>query len=618
MPLRLLAVTACLALAPSGAMAQNPDLAEEVAEARALFNAGDHDAAVAMARPLAEAGERGAINLLGVAHVTGRGAEKDVELGLRLMNEAADAGFDRALLSLGLFHAQGLFGVPQDTGLARNYFARAAALGSDEGRVRLAELILAQPEVSPADRHEAGAIFEEAAANGYGPGQATLAAYIASGELLGRVANPARARALYLDAAKGGVPGAWGRLGFLYETGSGGAADLDAAVTAYLQGIMAGNAASGASLARLAATVPALDARPEQVAAWCHWAVTKGADVNCARLLDYMGADAGILDKAGALRADPGFPAFGRAATVLPVPAEMPGTRLISTDALAARELFRAGDAAGAMALAVPAAEAGDAMAQNLVGVAMETGEGIAADPARSVALREEAAAQGYPSAMSNLAVILGDGLFGVTPDPDRAIALAEAAARQGNAGAGNALGFWLQYGVGDIPADPARAADVYRRAALLGDATAANNLAWMLKEGTAVRRNLPYARDLFAEAMARGEWRAFKGFGEMAEFGEGGPRDLPAAVRAYQGGVARGDELAGQYLALLVHENPGAGFDRLWIVAYCDWSLVQPGALPEDREVCERIWGLEAFTEAEMAAGRQLVADPDWPNLPF
>jgi len=127
---------------PAGLRAQDPANAEAVAEARALFNGGDYEAAVALAAPLAEAGEPGAINVMGVAYVTGRGVEADVERGLALMNEAADAGFERALLSLGQFHERGLFGVPQDLGLAASYYTRAVDLGSVEGMVRIAEMLL--------------------------------------------------------------------------------------------------------------------------------------------------------------------------------------------------------------------------------------------------------------------------------------------------------------------------------------------------------------------------------------------------------------------------------------------------------------------------------------------
>src|SRR6201988_5055698 len=82
---------------------------------------------------------------------------------------------------------------------------------------------------------------------------------------------------------------------------------------------------------------------------------------------------------------------------------------------------YNTGDFATALRLWQPLADAGNARAQNNLGVMFENGKGVAQDVATAVKWYRLAAAQGYGGAQYNLGLIYAIGRGGVPRDPLRA-----------------------------------------------------------------------------------------------------------------------------------------------------------------------------------------------------
>lgn len=120
----------------------------------------------------------------------------------------------------------------------------------------------------------------------------------------------------------------------------------------------------------------------------------------------------------------------------------------VSSDADTADAAFLRNDYAAARALALPAAEAGDAAAQYRLGVMLRNGLGVEKSAAAAVLWFTRAAAQKHGAAMNDLATLYQDG-DGVEKDTPRAATLLTDAANLGNATAQFKLGEAYQHGKG-------------------------------------------------------------------------------------------------------------------------------------------------------------------------
>ncbi|SCY44469.1 hypothetical protein SAMN05216420_106123 [Nitrosospira sp. Nl5] len=129
-------------------------------------------------------------------------------------------------------------------------------------------------------------------------------------------------------------------------------------------------------------------------------------------------------------------------------------------------------------------ADAGDAKAQNGLGVMYYTGEAISKDasgkilnndPETAAAWFHRSAAQGYADAQFNLGLMYANG-EGVTKDATKAVELFQKAAEQGNVDAQNNLGVMYYAGEG-VPRDTDKAAEWFKKAAAQGNADAQANL---------------------------------------------------------------------------------------------------------------------------------------------
>lgn len=129
-------------------------------------------------------------------------------------------------------------------------------------------------------------------------------------------------------------------------------------------------------------------------------------------------------------------------------------------------------------------ADAGNAKAQNGLGVMYYTGEIVTKDatgkvmdndPAAAAGWFYRAAIQGYAEAQFNLGLMYANG-EGVTKDESKAVEWFRKAAEQGNVDAQNNLGVMYFTGEG-VPKDVAKAREWFRKAAAQGNADAQANL---------------------------------------------------------------------------------------------------------------------------------------------
>jgi len=247
----------------------------------------------------------------------------------------------------------------------------------------------------------------------------------------------------------------------------------------------------------------------------------------------------------------------------------------------AARGLFREGQFEAALEVLEPAAEAGDAAAQNALGNAYHHGRGREVDAAQAIAWYEKSRAQGNPLAAYNLARLHRFGMAGQPPDMPRALALFTEAAEAGFAYAHGDLGRMHELGLG-TPIDYAKAADHYARAE--GNVEATVDLGALYLRGDGVAEDGARARELFKQAADQGHARGATALAQMYDFGLSGTEpDHALAHQLYLQGANGGYAYAGQLLSnfLSSSERPGPWHDPTRGHAWCLWAL--EAAAPEE-----------------------------------
>lgn len=149
------------------------------------------------------------------------------------------------------------------------------------------------------------------------------------------------------------------------------------------------------------------------------------------------------------------------------------------------------------------AANAGDPLAQNLIGYYYQNGIGVTQDSARAVQWYQRAADGGYMQAKVNLGIAYLWGM-GVRKDQEVAIQLLQQAAAK-NCGLADAyLGEIYFHGIG-VPADKKAAREWYERGVHAKDSIAEFRLAALLIEGNPPRQDLSKAAKLLRDSIERG-----------------------------------------------------------------------------------------------------------------
>ncbi len=295
------------------------------------------------------------------------------------------------------------------------------------------------------------------------------------------------------------------------------------------------------------------------------------------------------------------------AALAAPLPAQTPDqTPDLDAQVAAAREVFVAGDHAAALAVLKPAAEAGHMRAQNIVASAYQYGNGLPVDAALAQDFFTRAAAQGYPPAMHNLGVLFEMGMPGLAPDPALARDWYARGAALDYPPAIGGLGVLLHGGIGGA-ADPARALILFRRGAEMGDPVSLEWLAYMTGEGEAgLTADLAESRRLYTIAAMLGRSYAQNRLGEMMERGEGGARDVVAAVAQYRQAAQSGFAYGAINAAWAITENPDLFADQIEGLAWCFWALEHAPAeeAAEYRPACNDLAG--GFSETDRRAAEK------------
>jgi uncharacterized protein len=146
-------------------------------------------------------------------------------------------------------------------------------------------------------------------------------------------------------------------------------------------------------------------------------------------------------------------------------------------------------------------AEAGDAEAETILGLAYHAGILLKKDDALAVALLHKAADQKFMAADESLGIFAETGVSRREPAPAEAIEWYKKAVQLGSLDAATNIGLMYADGNG-VPKDPAQAIIWFRRAATGGDSIAQYNLALMYKRGAGVPKdNNEYLRWLTAAA---------------------------------------------------------------------------------------------------------------------
>jgi TPR repeat protein len=212
---------------------------------------------------------------------------------------------------------------------------------------------------------------------------------------------------------------------------------------------------------------------------------------------------------------------------------EVAAPRAEAEDLASADSAFKRGDYATVRRLMTPLADAGNAKAQNYLGVLYDHGYGVPRDDAQAVAWYRKAADQGNPEAQSNLGRLYDNG-HGVLQDDARAVAWYRKAAEQGDAGAQTSLGAAYETGRG-VARDLAQAAEWYRKAADQDHPAAELILGNMHAAGRGVPQDYGQAVEWFRKAADHGSAAAEFNLGYLYSEGRGVPQDYGEAIAWYR-----------------------------------------------------------------------------------
>ena len=178
------------------------------------------------------------------------------------------------------------------------------------------------------------------------------------------------------------------------------------------------------------------------------------------------------------------------------------------------------------------AAEQGNFVAQHLLGVAYDNGDGVPKDYIKAANWFRKSAEQGYADAQFMLGYAYYRGEV-VLQDRKEAIKWWRQAAEQGHAGAQAKLGSIYRHGEG-VPQDHTEAVKWLRKGAEQGDADAQRSLGWAYFEGEGVQQDRKEAVKWWRQAAEQGDADAQASLGWAYFMGKGVPADHAKAHALY------------------------------------------------------------------------------------
>jgi TPR repeat protein len=173
-------------------------------------------------------------------------------------------------------------------------------------------------------------------------------------------------------------------------------------------------------------------------------------------------------------------------------------------------------------------AEAGDALAQTMLGFSFNNAFGVPLDESAAFQWIKRSAIQGNPRGQHALGTLYGNGQ-GTPKNLKLALECFELAAAQGDSESQEDIGNAYQFGLG-VRKNNALAATRYRKAAEAGNASAAYNLAYMYDAGRGMRRDYTEALKWYGVAAMHGSVLALNNLAVMYLLGEGVARDPAVA----------------------------------------------------------------------------------------
>lgn len=259
---------------------------------------------------------------------------------------------------------------------------------------------------------------------------------------------------------------------------------------------------------------------------------------------------------------------------VLILSAGMAIAQMITEDEVeAARQQYLAGNYEAAFEVLVPAAEQGDMVAQNIVGVAHQYGEFLPIDAKAAVTWYTASGNQGFGAAWHNLGYLYEVGMPGLQPDDFKARAYYErAVAADYNLSRAN-LGTMLRDGRGG-KVDYAGAIALYEAGIAGGDGAAMDAMGWLYLNGIGVQANDAEARRYYQMASDSGYAQGTGNLAFMTEMGRGGAKNLKLARQLYLQAIEGGHVHSAINLAWMMTENPQAFPDPVEALAWCYWAV--------------------------------------------
>jgi uncharacterized protein len=215
-----------------------------------------------------------------------------------------------------------------------------------------------------------------------------------------------------------------------------------------------------------------------------------------------------------------------------------------------------------AFVLAAAGAALGCAHSKGALGRCYASGEGVARDSARGLALGRESEAEGSCFGQYVVGLCREAGWGALARDYSEAVRLYRLAAAQGHAAAQKSLGYLIQKGRG-LAQDKEEAVRFYRLAAEQGHAEAEQKLAYMISVGRGVAQDYAEAARLFRLAAAQGDAYSQKSLGYMFQRGgRGVAQDHAEAARFYRLAAAQGDVYSQKSLGYMYQSGQGVVLD--------------------------------------------------------
>lgn len=240
-----------------------PEVVE--AEPEVVANPDDEVAAPVVISTITEGPKDPAGQLrLGMAYLTGQGADRDESRAVRWLTFAAEQGEMTAQSVLGTLHDDGR-GTPEDDAQAVRWYKAAAEQGDLAAQYNLG-IMYANGNGIAEDESEAFRWFMEAAARGNVPAMFNIAVRYAEGR--GITQNYGEAVNWYRRAAQAGDADAQLNLGVMYAEGRGVPQNDKQAVLWYGRSAEQGNARAQFNLAIMYETGRGVDKNEEQAEFW--------------------------------------------------------------------------------------------------------------------------------------------------------------------------------------------------------------------------------------------------------------------------------------------------------------------------------------------------------------